>query len=117
MGNPEAELSLVITGDAEIADLNERYLHRVGPTNVIAFPMAAGEFAHITPDLLGDVVISADTAAAEAAAMGVSTEERFTQLLVHGILHLYGYDHEQTAAEAAVMEEKSKELLALLHQS
>ncbi|MFO8049275.1 MAG: rRNA maturation RNase YbeY [Desulfosudaceae bacterium] len=114
MGSPESELSLVITDDEEIAVLNQRYLNRAGPTNVIAFPMAEGEFTHITPDLLGDVVISAETAAAEAAGMGVNTEERFTQLLVHGILHLFGYDHEQSGEEAAVMEKKSDELLAVL---
>ena len=73
-----------------------------------------GEFAHINPLLLGDVVISADTAWREGQESETPLEDRFTQLLVHGILHLLGYDHEQSAAAAQEMEDKSKELLALL---
>lgn len=111
MGNPDAELSLLITDDDEIARYNKAYLNRNGPTNVIAFPMAGGEYPDITPDLLGDVVISADTAAREARETDISTEERFTQLLIHGILHLLGYDHETSDSDAEIMEQKSEELL------
>lgn len=114
MGNHDAELSLLIVDDADIAELNERYLKRIGPTNVIAFPMTEGDFSDISPDLLGDVVISMDTVCREAENAGLSVPERFTQLLVHGILHLLGYDHEQTEEEAARMEAKSAEVLAVL---
>lgn len=100
--------------DAEITEYNRSYLNREGPTNVIAFPMREGEFTELTPYLLGDVVISADTAEREGEAAGISAAERFDQLLVHGILHLFGYDHEQEEAEATRMEAKSEELLALL---
>ena len=100
--------------DPQIEKLNRQYLNRQGPTNVIAFAMREGEFSHVTPHLLGDVVISADTAAKEAQNYGMSTEHRFNELLVHGILHLFGYDHEDSENEARRMEEKSRELLELL---
>lgn len=114
MDSPDAELSLLITDDKEIARFNKEYLGRHGPTNVIAFPMTEGDFSEVTPGLLGDVVISADTAAGEARSMNISTEERFTQLLIHGILHLLGYDHEASERQAKKMERKSEELLDII---
>ena len=75
--------------------------------------MREGEFAPVTP-LLGDVVISADTAAREAADSGVTFEECLSQLLVHGILHLAGYDHETGGEDAREMEAKSLELVRLI---
>ena len=114
LGYPDAQLSVLIVSDDQIAELNETYLNHTGPTNVISFPMQEGPFAGITPDLLGDVVISADTAHREAVDAGMPTMERFNQLLVHGILHLVGYDHVNSEAEAAVMERKSKELMEMI---
>ena len=111
---PEAELSILIVDDQQIAQLNHQYLNREGPTNVIAFPMRQGPFSDIAPNVLGDVVISADTAKREAKSAGISTQDRFDQLLIHGTLHLLGYDHEHSAAEALKMEEKAYELLQLL---
>ena len=113
---PDGELSILLVDDHHIAELNSQYLNRTGPTNVIAFPMRAGEFSELTPDLLGDVVISMDTAADEALLAGVSLEQRFRELLIHGILHLFGYDHETNDADALRMEEKSIELLKLIEQ-
>ncbi len=104
----------MIVDDPQISELNQEYLNRSGPTNVIAFPMREGEYANITPSLLGDVVISVETARTEGEVSGIGWEVRFFQLLVHGILHLFGYDHEKTARESLQMEEKSKELLALI---
>ena len=111
---PDAELSILIIDDQQIAQLNRQYLNREGPTNVIAFSMRQGQFSDIAPNLLGDVVISADTAQREAQSAGISIQERFDQLLIHGTLHLLGYDHEKTAAEAQKMEAKANELLQLL---
>ncbi len=105
------ELSILIVDDPQIAVLNREYLNRNGPTNVIAFPMQEGQFSNITPELLGDVVVSIETAAKEGVRAGISTEERFYQLMVHGILHLLGYDHEQSEQEANLMEQKSIEIL------
>ncbi len=104
----------MIVDDERIAQLNQTYLHRQGPTNVIAFPMREGEYSDVQPDLLGDVVISMDTCEKEGIEAGTSTDQRFDELLIHGILHLFGYDHVTSEAQAAVMEAKSLELAALI---
>ncbi len=115
MGCPEAELSLLLTDDEGIARLNREYLGRSGPTNAIAFPMREGEGADPDDPLLGDVAISVETAAREAAGAGIPFEERFDRLLVHGILHLLGYDHERPGAQKTrLMEAKEEEIMALL---
>jgi probable rRNA maturation factor len=110
----DAELSILIVDDPQITKLNKKYLHRSGPTNVIAFPMQAGAYPNINPGLLGDVVISIETAAKEGKSIGIGMEERFTQLLVHGILHLIGYDHEKSDSQAEKMEQKENEILKLI---
>jgi probable rRNA maturation factor len=114
LGCPDAQLSVLIVSDDQIAELNQTYLNHKGPTNVISFPMQEGPFAGITPDLLGDVVISADTAHREAGEAGMEMMERFNELLIHGILHLVGYDHVNSEEEADVMQRKSDEMLKLL---
>ena len=111
---PEGELSILIVDDSQITTLNQKYLKRQGPTNVIAFPMKAENFPGITPQLMGDVVISVETAEREGQIAGISLEDRLDQLLIHGILHLFDYDHEQCEEEALKMEQKSKELLSLI---
>ena len=116
LGYPEVELSVVVVDDDAIAELNEHYLNHTGPTNVISFPMLEGKYSNITPDLLGDVVISADTAKREANEAGIPMTQRFDQLLIHGILHLVGYDHVHSDEEAAVMEKKSDELMELIRK-
>ena len=114
LASPDAELSILMVDDPQIEELNRTYLHRQGPTNVIAFPMREGSFSDINPQLLGDVVISTDTAATEAGAMGIAVDTRIHELLVHGILHLFGYDHEHDDQQARCMEEKSAEIMTLL---
>lgn len=111
---PDGEISILIVDDPQMEKLNRKYLNRNGPTNVIAFPMREGEFSHLTPQLLGDVVISTDTAAKEAQIAGIKLEQRFNELLVHGILHLFGYDHEISDRDARKMKRKSQELLGLI---
>lgn len=116
LDSPDGELSILIVDDPQIAILNKEYLNRQGPTNVIAFPMRDGGFGDLNPHLLGDVVISVETARREGGDAGISTHARLSQLLVHGILHLFGYDHETDDDEARRMEEKSDELLEMLRQ-
>jgi probable rRNA maturation factor len=111
---PDGELSILILDDSQIEILNEKYLKKKCPTNVMAFPMQEGKFSDLNPMLLGDVVISLETARREAENSGITTEKRFIQLLVHGILHLFGYDHETTPQEALRMKNKSKALLKLI---
>ena len=116
MDCPDSELSILIVDDPQIAELNLQYLDRKGPTNVIAFAMREGDFPDLSPHLLGDVVISTDTAAREAENAAMSFDRRFNELLVHGILHLLGYDHESDEEEARVMDDKSRELMALIRK-
>ena len=115
LDSPEGELSILLIDDAQIAVLNRDYLHRQGPTNVIAFPMREGEFAEVNPELLGDVVISLETAEREGLAAGEDMQGRLSELLIHGILHLFGYDHENSETEAEKMEAKARELLGLIN--
>ena len=110
----DAELSILIVDDLQISELNKKYLHRAGPTNVIAFPMHSEDFPNVGAQLLGDVVISIETAAKEGNRIGIGMEKRFIQLLVHGILHLIGYDHEKSEAQAEKMEQKENEILKLI---
>ncbi|MEW6673972.1 MAG: rRNA maturation RNase YbeY [Thermodesulfobacteriota bacterium] len=112
--SPDAELSIMIVDDAYIAELNKQYLNRSGPTNVIAFPMRVGDCSDIAPNLLGDVVISAETARREAQAAGISFSLRLSELLVHGVLHLFGYDHERSEQEFDRMQKKSDALLRII---
>lgn len=114
MDSPDGELSILIVNDSQIELLNRKYLDRHGPTNVIAFPMRTDQFPNIQPNLIGDVVISIETAAKEAVIAGISIERRFFQLLVHGVLHLFGYHHEGTEQEAKIMEQKSEDVLKLI---
>ena len=116
LDSPDTELSILVVGDPEIEELNRRYLNRPEPTNVIAFPMKEEGFSEITPQLLGDVVISIQTAQQEAKQAGIRVETRFDQLLVHGILHLFGFVHEENENEARKMETKSAELLKLIEK-
>ncbi|MDX9963038.1 rRNA maturation RNase YbeY [Desulfobacter postgatei] len=117
LGCDDHELSIVITDDAQVRELNRTYRGKDEPTNVLSFPMQEGEFSDITPGLLGDVVISLDTAEAEAIAAGISTDERMSQLLVHGILHLFGFDHELGENQAREMKEKSLALLRRIEEN
>jgi len=113
----ETELSIVVVDDEQIQEINRDYLQRDKPTNVISFAQQEGEGAGICPELLGDVVISADTAFRDAKDADVSFFSELSFLLIHGILHLVGYDHERgTQEEAELMEQKEAELFALLQR-
>jgi probable rRNA maturation factor len=110
---PDGELSVVIVDDPQIREINRDYLQRDWPTNVISFAMREGEGGGMHPQLLGDVVISADTAARDAAEAGLPFESELYFLLLHGILHLFGYDHERgSEEEARRMEEMERTLFA-----
>jgi len=108
---PKGELSILMVADEKMAEINQKYRNRMGPTNVIAFAMRDGEFSGINPDLLGDVVISLETAEKEAKESGITLENRFFELLVHGILHLFGYDHEISDIMHEKMERKTNDIL------
>jgi len=101
-------LSILLVDDEEIKRLNSQYLGRKRPTNVIAFPMD-GPNEH----LLGDIVISTETAQREAEKLNLPFEEHLARLLIHGILHLLGYE-DQTKSQYRKMRQKEEELLQYL---
>ncbi|HLH12765.1 MAG TPA: rRNA maturation RNase YbeY [Methylovirgula sp.] len=103
-----AELSVLLCDDAFIRGLNRQWRGQDKPTNVLSFPAATT----FTP-ALGDIAIAYETTAQEAAAEGKSLSDHFIHLLIHGFLHLIGYDH-RDEAEAAVMEKLEREVLAEL---
>ena len=105
------EISVVITDNSQIQQLNKIYRKVDKPTNVLAFPMQEGQFGDITPGLLGDLVISCETAQKEADNANITLMERISQLLIHGILHLIGFDHETSDIDDRKMEDKSLEIL------
>lgn len=78
--------------------------------------MMEGRFADVNPEakMLGDIIISMETAIREAGEATIPVDERFAQLLVHGLLHIFGYDHETPEADARRMEQKSEALMELL---
>jgi len=115
LGYPDAELSILIVDNSRIQEINREYLDRDRPTNVISFAMQEGEDAGLSPLLLGDVVISAERAASDAAEANIPFEHELWFLLLHGVLHLLGYDHERgTAEQAQQMEAKEAEIFTLL---
>jgi probable rRNA maturation factor len=106
-----SELSLVFTDDARIRALNLGWRGKDKATNVLSFPAFATRGGDALPPMLGDVVLAAETVAAEAAGEGKPLADHITHLIVHGVLHLIGYDHE-TDAEAEEMEQAERRILA-----
>lgn len=116
-GCPDARLSVLIVDDVMIQEINRDFLGKDRPTNVISFAMQEGEGKGVQPDLLGDVVISAETAARDAAEAQTSFESELYFLLLDGILHLLGYDHERgSQAEAKRMESREREIFSLVRE-
>lgn len=128
-----AELSVLFVSETEMTDLNEQYMGKQGPTDVLAFPLDAHDVTQIVnstastrgpdrapvdpgdlPLLLGDVVICPAVAAAQAPSHAGTLDDELALLLVHGILHVLGHDHAEER-EAAVMREREVALLELHH--
>ncbi|MBC8228769.1 rRNA maturation RNase YbeY [bacterium] len=119
----ELEVSVLLTDDREIQRLNKQYRGIDKPTDVLAFAMREGIDSEINPNLLGDIVISVQTAQRQAndaisngrlrLTVGHSLDMELALLIVHGTLHLLGYDHE-TGDEAAIMRDKEEMILRLL---
>ena len=109
LGLGSAELSLVLVSDRVMHDLNRDWRGKDRPTDVLAF--AQSEHGPAPEGLLGDVVISVDTARRQAVSLGHSLVVEADRLLVHGLLHLLGYDHERSPAEARRMQRKERAVL------
>jgi len=114
MRSTDAELSILLVDDKDMREINREYRNVDRPTDVIAFAMREGEFGELNQEILGDVIISVDTAGRQALQRGVSVMNELVFLLIHGILHLHGYDHEINMEEKAKMEKKEEEILNYL---
>ena len=124
-----AEVSIRLTSDAEVRTLNRQYRAKDKPTNVLSFPMVQPDLLDALADtdanacgataagdevLLGDIVVAHGVCTAEAFEKGVTPDAHLTHLIVHGTLHLLGYDHEQGDDDAEAMEEMERVALASL---
>jgi len=107
----EAEISIALGDDVLLANLNRTWRGKNGPTNVLSFACDEGVAVPGAVPMLGDIVIAFETTAAEARAQEISLADHVSHLVVHGVLHLLGYDHE-AAADAAAMESLEAEILA-----
>jgi len=110
------ELSVALVGDDEMRRLNAAYRGKDRTTDVLAFSQRDGIGDTAPASLLGDVVISIPVAERQARERGTPLERELAELLAHGILHLHGYDHERSRADARRMFERQREVLAALEQ-
>jgi probable rRNA maturation factor len=105
------EISICFTDDENIKKLNNQYLGRNKATNVLSFSLQEGEYGAINPQMLGDVIISVETAQKDADRGNLTIGQELDFLLIHGILHLTGYNHENTSEkEVKKMRQKEKEI-------
>jgi len=114
VGETSAELGIMLVGDQRMRGLNRRYRGKDRTTDVLAFAMRKAFTLHalrLTPDMLGDVVISVPTAWRQAKEARRSLDEELACLLVHGILHLCGYDHARSEREARRMHRRERMIL------
>ena len=104
----EGGVVILLTDDAALAELNERFRGREGPTNVLSFPAAPNSLGH-----LGDLALALGVCQAEARDQAKPLADHVRHLVVHGLLHLMGYDHEDDA-DAKVMESLEREILGAM---
>lgn len=114
IGHARSELSVALVDDEAIAGLNAQWRDKPRPTDVLSFSLMEGDFANHRGGLLGDVVISVETAAAQAAERRRGLDERVERLLVHGVLHLVGFDHEDDD-DARVMAAEERRVWRAIH--
>ena len=111
-GHPTAQLSLSLVGKTRMRSLNRKYRGRDYPTDVLAFPMES--MGEQTDVFLGDVLICLPVAIGQASRFGNSADQEILRLLIHGTLHLLGYDHEQSPREATRMQRKERTIVQKL---
>ncbi|MEJ2458587.1 MAG: rRNA maturation RNase YbeY [Novosphingobium sp.] len=119
LGNERLIASVLFTSDEEVRVLNREWRAKDKPTNVLSFPMLEREdlldlAPGGPPEMLGDIALAHETCAGEAAEKGVTVEQHAMHLIVHGLLHLAGHDHEISDAEAEAMEALETKALAIL---
>ncbi len=109
LANPRLAISLLFADDGEVHTLNREWRGKDKPTNVLSFPMLErAELLELSPDgppeLLGDIALALETCGREAAEKGISLEDHAAHLIIHGLLHLAGHDHEISPQDATAME-------------
>ena len=119
LANRRLEASLLLASDAEIHALNRDWRQRDQPTNVLSFPMLERAAllalaADGPPELLGDIALAHETCTREAQEKGIALADHAAHLIVHGLLHLAGHDHDQGAHEAEAMEQLEINALAIM---
>jgi probable rRNA maturation factor len=119
LANSRLTVSLLFTADAEVHALNREWRSRDKPTNVLSFPMVSRDellalASEGPPEMLGDIALAHETCSREAAEKQVSFEHHLAHLIVHGLLHLAGYDHETSPEDAEAMETLEIKALALM---
>lgn len=117
---PDHDVSIVLVDDRLIRELNNNYRKKDTPTNVLSFPFSEGadlsSLAQIPVKELGDIVISLETAAREAIQFNHTFHQRLSWLLIHGMLHLQGFDHERSKSDEKIMFSREQEILAKLNK-
>lgn len=110
------ELSISFVDDNTIKQLNNHYLQRDHSTNVLSFSLQEGEYGNVNPHILGDIVVSTETAQRDAAKGDLSLSEEIDFLIIHGLLHLLGFNHKNTTkAQTTKMQMKERELFGILN--
>lgn len=112
LGRQNDELSILLVDDTNIQNLNRQHRNIDCATDVLSFPQAEGD--EFISHMLGDVVISVETAERQATEHQFSLEQELVLLLIHGLLHLLGYDHERSRKDEKLMKEKTWELFGLI---
>jgi len=114
LGFKDSEVSLLLVDDDQLREINKDYLQRDRPTNVISFAMTEGAFGDVHPEILGDIILSVETASRDAVAYDIDFMDEVEFLLIHGLLHLLGYNHENVESrEAEKMKKMERELFFL----
>lgn len=119
LANPRLSASLIFTSDEEVHALNREWRGRDKPTNVLSFPMLTADEVQDfdsdgPPELFGDIALAFETCAREAAEKSVPLDHHAAHLIIHGLLHLAGHDHETSAADADAMEALETKALAII---
>jgi probable rRNA maturation factor len=119
LAHPRLAASLLFTDDDDIRALNAEWRGKDKPTNVLSFPMLErSDLVDLAPEgppeLLGDIALAFETCAREAADKGIPVEQHAAHLIVHGLLHLAGYDHETSDEDADAMEALETKALAVM---
>ncbi|MBI3805538.1 MAG: rRNA maturation RNase YbeY [Nitrospirae bacterium] len=112
----KAEIGVIFVNDRQIRTYNRDYRRKDKPTDVLSFSMREGMGGALHPEFLGDVMISLERSAEEASMYGRAPNEQLLILLIHGVLHLLGYDHERSSQEARRMQRREHLLFKRIYQ-